>query len=71
MDIPENLDAWTFETIVGVVVHHEFEPGRFEFKEVLHPTVGSSEPKAKHLESIRRTACSMANYDFGGYILVD
>jgi hypothetical protein len=70
MDIPGNLDAWTYETVVEVVVKHDVESGRFEFKEALLPTKGTTpEWKAEQAASIRRTACSMANYDFGGFIL--
>ncbi len=69
MDVPENLDAWTFETVVDIVIKHDFEPGRFDFKEVLNPTKDSSDPKKAYAASICRTTCSLANYDFGGFIL--
>lgn len=64
MDVPESLEAWTYDTIVDVVTEHQFEPGRFDYKEVLNPGSGGG----GHVASIRKTACSMANGD-GGYIL--
>jgi predicted HTH transcriptional regulator len=66
MDIPEDVGAWNFETIVAIVEQHEFEPGRFDYKTVLNPTL--AEGRDDHLISIRRTAVSVANGG-GGYIL--
>ncbi len=63
--LPIPLEDWTWETVVNVVKRHEFEPGHYDYKDVLHPT-GQREPE--HNDSIRRTACSMANTD-GGFIL--
>jgi hypothetical protein len=68
VDLPDRLDEWTYETVVSVVVEHVSEPGRFEYKEVLHATKGTDESKGKHIASIRKAACSMANGS-GGYIL--
>jgi Putative DNA-binding domain len=68
MELPEDLTAWTFEAGLEVVRGHEFEPGRFDFKEVLTPKKGSNESRGAHAASVRRTACSMAN-TLGGYIL--
>jgi hypothetical protein len=65
MDIPENVDAWTYDTVLNVVRRHEFEPGRFDYKEVLN---AAGQGKGEHTASIRHTVCSMANA-FGGYIL--
>lgn len=65
MDIPVAVDAWTFETVERVVATHEYEPGRFEYKEVLN---ASGQGKGDHIASIRRATCSMANGD-GGYIV--
>src|SRR5258708_33328317 len=63
--LPIQLEEWTWETVINIVKKHEFEPGHYDYKDVLHPT-GQKEPE--HNDSIRRTACSMANTD-GGYIL--
>ncbi|MGI8485342.1 MAG: AlbA family DNA-binding domain-containing protein [Thermomicrobiales bacterium] len=51
--------------MVNVVEHHRFEPGQFDFKEVLNAT-GKGSQEAR--DSLRRTICSMANTD-GGYVL--
>jgi hypothetical protein len=62
----ESLDEWDYSTVERVVQLHEFEPGQFDYKAVLNPT---REPGSEKLqESIRKTACSMANTD-GGFIL--
>jgi predicted HTH transcriptional regulator len=66
MDIPADLYAWTFDTIAAIVEQHEFEPGRFDYKTVLNPTL--AEGRDDHLISIRRATVSMANGS-GGYIL--
>ncbi len=63
--LPESLAEWDYATVERVVQLHEFEPGQFDCKAVLNPT---REPGSeKLLESIRKTACSMANTD-GGFI---
>ena len=73
MDIPDDLDVWTFDTVRDIVRHHDFEPGRFDYKEVLNPskelmpTAGSG-TKSDVVLSIRKTVCSMANTN-GGFIL--
>lgn len=59
------LQEWTWKTVVNVVEQHRFEPGQFDFKEVLNAT---GDGRQKALESLRRTVCSMANTD-GGYVL--
>jgi hypothetical protein len=46
MDIPQSLDAWTYDTVVTVVVKHGTEPGRCEFKASLHETEGDEKSKA-------------------------
>jgi hypothetical protein len=65
--IPALVEDWTWDTIVHVVKKHEFEPSLYDFKDVLHPT-GDQAHRDRHIDSIRRTACSMANTD-GGFIL--
>jgi hypothetical protein len=66
IDLPANLDEWTYDTVVAIVKKYEFEPGSFDYKAVLHAT----DPvyRDKHNASIRRTTCSLANAD-GGFIL--
>jgi hypothetical protein len=65
MELPNNLNLWTIDTVINIVKEHEFEPGLFDYKSVLHAT-GSKQNE--YVDSIRRTACSMANTD-GGFIL--
>jgi hypothetical protein len=65
--IPTSLEDWTWETMVTLVKKHEFEPGIYDYKDVLHPT-GDQKHRDEHNDSIRRTACSMANTS-GGFIL--
>ncbi len=66
LDLPENLEAWSYDTVVNLVTKYEFEPGTFDYKAVLNAT--RPEHRDDHNASIRRTACSMANAD-GGFIL--
>lgn len=67
VDIPAHVEDWTWDTIVQVVKKHEFEPGLYDYKDALRPT-GEQTHQAQHADSIRRTACSMANTS-GGFIL--
>lgn len=67
LDVPASLNEWTYETIENIVREHEREPGPYEYKTVLNAQ-GSGEHVSKHIASIRRTACAMANGE-GGYIL--
>lgn len=64
--LPKSRDEWDYSTVERVVQLHEFEPGQFDYKEVLNPTRGPG--SGELLNSIRKTACSMANTD-GGFIL--
>src|SRR5260370_22284684 len=64
--LPNKVDEWTLDTVVNIVRKHEFEPGIFDYKAVLHAT--SPEYRNEHNASIRRTVCAMANAD-GGFIL--
>jgi hypothetical protein len=50
-----------------VVKKHEFEPGLYDYKDALHPT-GDQAHRDRHIDSIRRAVCSMANTS-GGFIL--
>jgi schlafen family protein len=62
--LPDDLSAITFDDIVRLVERLEFEPGPVDFKAVLNPTQG----QAQALDSLRRTAVSMANTE-GGWVL--
>jgi predicted HTH transcriptional regulator len=64
-DLPSRLEDWTYETVEYLVKKYEFEPGTFDYKDVLNPA-GSD--RNSYIASIRRTACSMANTG-GGFIL--
>ncbi len=66
INLPRNLEGWTYETIVDIVRKYEFEPGIFDYKAVLNAT--NRDHRNDHNASIRRTAGSMANAD-GGFIL--
>ncbi len=62
------LDLWTIETVEEVVRTREFEPSRFDYKEVLVPERGDEKRREEHRLSIRKTVCAMANGQ-GGLIL--
>ncbi len=64
-DLPSRLEDWTYETVEYLVKKYDFEPGTFDYKDVLNPT-GSD--RNSYISSIRRTACSLANTG-GGLIL--
>jgi hypothetical protein len=65
VELPNDLNLWTIDTVINIVKEHEFEPGIFDYKSVLKETRPNQN---QHIESIRRTVCSMANTD-GGFIL--
>jgi Putative DNA-binding domain len=64
-DLPPRLEDWTYDTVENLVKKYEFEPGTFDYKDVLNPTGPN---QSTYIASIRRTACSMANTG-GGFIL--
>ena len=64
-DLPSRLEDWAYETVEYLVKKYDFEPGTFDYKDVLNPT-GSD--RNSYISSIRRTACSLANTG-GGLIL--
>lgn len=64
MEPPDRLEEWTYDNVVEIVERHEFEPARFDFKEVLAPAKAGPEFNL----GIRRTVCAMANSG-GGFIL--
>ncbi len=37
-DLPSRLEDWTYETVKYLVKKYEFEPGTFDYKDVLNPT---------------------------------
>src|SRR5260370_31764511 len=67
MNISSDLNQWDYSTIYELVSQREFEPGLYDFKEVLNGT-GTNERRKDLNESICRTVCGMANAD-GGYII--
>jgi hypothetical protein len=67
MSVPDDLEDWTYETIVYIVNNLDSEPAWCDFKGLLNPT-GSEKGKADYTATIRKTAGSMANGD-GGFIL--
>jgi hypothetical protein len=36
MNIPDDVDAWNYNTIYEIVTNHDFELDNFDFKEVLN-----------------------------------
>src|SRR5262245_19875868 len=69
MDLPADLAEWTLATVQDLVRRDEFEPGPYDFKGALNeskPKAGDT--KSELTDSIRRTACSMANTR-GGFII--
>ena len=64
-DLPPRLEDWTIDTVENIVKKYAFEPGAFDYKDVLNPTGPNQNT---YVASIRQTACSMANTG-GGFIL--
>lgn len=64
-DMPPRLEDWTYVTVENLVKKYEFEPGTFDYKQVLNP---SGANQHEYLKSIGSTVCSLANTD-GGFIL--
>ncbi len=67
MEVPADLSAWTYETVLDVVRRYEYEPRRFDFKEALHAAETMS--RKWHNDNIQKCVASMANAPFGGFIL--
>lgn len=67
MDFSTDISQWDYNTINRLVTQRDAEPGIYDFKEALSGT-GSDVNKQQLNESIRKTACAMANAD-GGYII--
>src|SRR5262245_53933747 len=71
MTIPEDLSAWTFDTVVEVVEQHDYERGRYEYKIALHDR-DAKDYKDTDSDSLRfsthKPAASMGN-TAGGFIL--
>ena len=68
MDLPTDLDQWDYTTIFDLATGDEYEPERYDFKEVLNATKGSADFAGTHAKTISKTVCSMANGN-GGYII--
>jgi len=68
MNFSADINQWDYNTIYRLVTQRDAEPGVYDFKEVLHATLGNNKSKKDHNDSIRRTVCSMANAD-GGYVI--
>lgn len=68
-DLPLHLEDWRYETIEHLVQTCDFEPGIFDYKDALNPTGTNERYREDHRNSIRRTVCSMANTDGGGFII--
>lgn len=68
MDLPTDLDQWDYTTIFDLATGDEYEPERYDFKEVLTATKGTAEYAGTHAKNISKTVCSMANGN-GGYII--
>ncbi len=68
MDVSAGMNQWDYHEITRLMAQRDTEPGFYDFKEVLHPLFGNEKSKKDHNESIRKTACSMANAD-GGYLI--
>ncbi len=67
MDFSVDINQWDHGTINRLVIQRDAEPGIYDFKEVLSGT-GTDTHKQQVNDSIRKTACGMANAD-GGYII--
>jgi len=64
-ELPRRVSDWEYNTVLAIVKKYEYEPGYFDYKDVLIPTRTEG---SEFNERIRRTACSLANAD-GGFIL--
>lgn len=67
MELPQNLTAWTYSTILAAVRLYEYEPAQLDFKEVLHTT--EKKDQRKHNENLQKCVVSMANAPGGGCII--
>ena len=67
MNFPADINQWDYSTIYTLVTQHDYEPGTYDFKEVLSGT-GNEESRKKLNDSICKTICGMANTD-GGYLI--
>jgi len=68
MDFPADVDQWDYATIFELATGNEYEPERYDFKEILNPTKGSADYAGTHAKNISKAVCSMANGN-GGYII--
>jgi predicted HTH transcriptional regulator len=64
--LPSNLDQWNLKTITQLVKEHSYEPGQFDFKEVLNSAERTNRNNWNAM--LAKAAGSMANAD-GGYLI--
>src|SRR5258707_1690476 len=67
MNLPADITQWDYDTICGLATQRDYEPGIYDFKEVLSGT-GTDESRKKLNDSICRTICAIANTD-DGYLI--
>src|SRR5713101_1250097 len=67
MNFPTDINQWDYSTIYTLVTQRDYEPGTYDFKEVLSGT-GNEESRKKLNESICKAICALANTD-GGYLI--
>ncbi len=67
-DLPTDLKQWDYETVYRLVSGEAYEPGIFDFKELLKAR-GSEEGEKEHIKNIRKVIGSMANTNTGGFII--
>lgn len=69
-DVPEDPNAWTLDTIRGLLRNASYEPERYDWKAALNESKKSatSSGSVKLSESIGRAACAMAN-GYGGFLV--
>ena len=69
MQLEPDLDKWDYGRVVDLVRHHDYEPERFDFKEVLVPLKAQPDKSREaHNQSIRKAACAMGN-SLGGFLI--
>jgi len=67
MNFLADINQWDYSTIYALVTERDYEPGTYDFKEVLSGT-GNEKSKKELNESICKTICALANTD-GGYLI--
>src|SRR5258708_34023160 len=67
MNFPTDINQWDYSTIYTLVTQRDYEPGTYDFKEVLSGTCNEVSRK-KLNESICKAICALGNTD-GGYLI--